>query len=480
VTTTTLHSVSRGHPGPVEQWNLCDLRPATLNGHVYRPVLASDPAVKDLAASIRAQGLLDPILVTQDRVIISGHRRHCACGLAGLYVVPVRVWPVCSTDPKFTELLVSANKQRVKSMDEILREELALRAGEDWDSECAIERLREHRRAAARVDVDTIEIEGSKRRCKISPAKQEMLDAVLAVLRAYREFLPVTVRRVHYALLNDPPRRNATGRKNGAGRYANGLKSYKDLSDLLTRARHEGLVPWSWIIDPTRPVTSYYCHANLQDFIREELDDFLVGYQRDYLQSQPNHFELVGEKLTLDGIIKPVLAEYQIRVTVGRGYSSYSKLKEMANRFRKSGKQNLVVLFLDDFDPEGDNIPHAFVRNLRDDHKIPEGRLRGVRVALTVGQVAELELPEKLEAKKTSSRYKAFSRKYGDSVHELEAVPPETLQEILRSAVESVLDMELFNAEREQEAKDAADLERIRRRAMAQLGVPEGDGGIPD
>jgi hypothetical protein len=250
--------------GQIVLRKLDELRPAALNDKIYHPVSKSDPAVLALAERIRLRGLLEPIVITTDDVILGGHRRRVACQLAGLEWVPVRVYPIVSTSPEFPAVLVDFNSQRVKGVDEIVREEIVMAKPLE-----AHGRLLHHRRVSAAVGVENIVIRGEKWRCKITAVKQPMMDAVLAALEEYRDFLPVTVRRIHYALLNRPPLRHAGWEDS---RYRNDLKSYKDLSDLLTRAREEGLVPWELIHDPTRPVTEWDCHRNTQDFVREQLE----------------------------------------------------------------------------------------------------------------------------------------------------------------------------------------------------------------
>lgn len=51
----------------------------------------SAESVQELADSIRAQGILQPLVVAPDGVIIAGHRRYEAAKLAGLTEVPVVV-----------------------------------------------------------------------------------------------------------------------------------------------------------------------------------------------------------------------------------------------------------------------------------------------------------------------------------------------------------------------------------------------------
>ncbi|MCH7633799.1 MAG: hypothetical protein IIA36_03780 [Proteobacteria bacterium] len=166
--------------------------------------------------------------------------------------------------------------------------------------------ITEHRRNASQVSLDAIQIKGVKVRSKITKAKQPMLNAIRRILRERRKFLPLTVRAIHYALLNDPPLKHASKPDSV---YVNDQDSYKALDELLVRARLASLIPHSVIHDPTRPVTTWKVHQNPRVFVRDELDGFLKGYYRDLMQSQPNHIEIIGEKNTVDPIMKSVAGE---------------------------------------------------------------------------------------------------------------------------------------------------------------------------
>ena len=115
---------------------------------------------------------------------------------------------------------------------------------------------------------------------------------------------------------------------------------------------------------------------------------------------------------------------------------------QLAQRYSKSGKDRLVLLFLADFDPEGTNIPETFVASLRDEFGVKD--VTAVRVALTDAQVTEHNLPLSATAKKKSTRTKSFVRDHGEAVYELEALQPAVLEQILRDAIVSVLDTDLF------------------------------------
>ena len=104
---------------------------------------------------------------------------------------------------------------------------------------------------------------------------------------------------------------------------------------------------------------------------------------------------------------------------------------------------------------------------MRDDFGVDQ--IEPVKVALTSGQVEEMNLPPILKAKKTSSRYKGFVAEHGDDVFELEAVPPDQLQVLLRNAIDSVIDAKAFNAEVEEEKRDAAYLDGVRRQVHDML-----------
>ena len=68
-----------------------------------------------------------------------------------------------------------------------------------------------------------------------------------------------------------------------------------------------------------------------------------------------------------------------------------------------------------------------------------------------------------MEAKKSSSQYQKFYDRYGtDDVFEVEALRPAQLQTLLEEAIDSVMDLDLFNQEREKEKSDAADIEAYR------------------
>ena len=74
-----------------------------------------------------------------------------------------------------------------------------------------------------------------------------------------------------------------------------------------------------------------------------------------------------------------------------------------------------------------------------------------------------------MTAKEGSSHFIKFTSKNGTNVFELEALEPQVLQQILREAIDSVLNIDAINREIEAERTDAAFLEVTRQRVQHAL-----------
>ena len=97
---------------------------------------------------------------------------------------------------------------------------------------------------------------------------------------------------------------------------------YRAAVDVAARARIQGVLPWQAIADETRPVDSNRAFHDLGEFFRQETEDFLSGYWRDLLQSQPHHIEIVAEKLTVRSILARIAREHTMPLTISRGMCS--------------------------------------------------------------------------------------------------------------------------------------------------------------
>ena len=362
-----------------------DIRPSPENEKLYRPVSLDDPEIVAMAASIQRLGIKEPLVITRDNFILSGHRRHAGARLAGLKVLPCRVEPIDrEAEPdRFMVLLREYNRQREKSFDEKVREICV-----SLNPARAHESLIAHRELKSSLTAKTLFIRNIKTRSAISDARKPFLHEIAKVLGELRPYWPVSLRQVHYNLLNNPPLTHASKR---GSRYKNNLKCYSALSDLATRARLEGLIPSGSIGDETRPITIAQCWREPGIFISEQCDSLLTGYYRDTMQSQPNHVEILVEKNTAANSVQRVALEYRIPMTSGRGFCSLPPRQAMAKRFQDSGKEKLVLIILSDFDPSGEEIAHSFARSMRDDFGIEN--VSAIRAGLTLEQVNTMTHP---------------------------------------------------------------------------------------
>jgi hypothetical protein len=303
----------------------------------------------------------------------------------------------------------------------------------------------------------------ARRRSNISDAKRPMLEAAIDIINQYKNYWPLTLRQIHYRMLVKGVLRNAN---NPDSVYVNTQQSYKDLSDLLTRARLDFDVPWASMHDPTRPRTSWLQWENVEPYMREQLDEFLCNYKRNLLQTQPAYVELVVEKITVHDIAKRAAGYYHVPVGVGRGYTSVTSLDDTASRFHDSGKDHFILLIAGDFDPEGENICETWAACLREEHSVEN--LTAVKVGVNPDQVTEFNLSP-LPIKKTSSRAAGFEAVHGEDVYELEAFEPDQLQTIIRDAIRDVLDLDLFREEQRRESEDACHLMACRKQVQELL-----------
>ncbi len=443
-----------------------EIFPSEANDEIYGQISRDDPDIVALAESIGERGILEPIVISEDDYIVSGHRRWHAARRAGLETVPCRVLRINRWDDEdgWLRLLVAFNGQRVKDAAVQFREEVVQSNPEE-----IYQALLAEREARLSLNVEPLDVRArSSARCKISRAKQPLLDAATEVIEDLREYWPLNDRQIHYQLATNYDVLLHASKPDS--KYVNDDRSWRAVIDILTRGRFEGYIEQESLDDQTRPVQTFAVWRSPAQLVREHLDGFLKSYWRDPMQSQPDYVEIHCEKNTVFPSCKRAAQDYAIPVSSGRGFASVPCRREMLKRWKVSGKERLVILFATDLDPEGWQIPHSFARSLIDDFGVPESKIVAHRVALNQEHVERFGLPTKLNAKESSANYKTFVEETGSKhAYELEALPPDALEELIRDAIEGVIDRDLLNAEIAAEREDAAKLDAIRRRAKELL-----------
>lgn len=453
---TTADGPASPKTSTVEYRNIIDVHPSPENDDLYQPVSDDDEEFVSLIESVKADGILDPIIITEDGYILSGHRRRAAAMRAGLDVVPVRIqrgvrWDETPTD-EFRRLLAEFNvSQRRKTAGERLRERLAI-----------TEPNRHQQIVAARLEglqptKNVITTNGAIRRSSIGVDRRQFLDAVLGILKSCKEYLPVSARHIHYQLATRQAIRNSrTGTV-----YENDNASSRALSRLLTEARVSGDIPMDWIVDETRPETVWQTCTGVDQFVRRQFDAMRAAYWLDLMADQPAHIEIVCEKLTLKSQVEKVAMEYTIPSTIARGKCSIPPRHHVFERWKASGKKSLTIIILADWDPDGLVIADMWHKSLIGDFNVPPESLTCIRAGVNPDHAGELDLPRSIEAKPSSPTYKKFVAEHGCDVFELDAVPMPELHRILREAIESVVDRDAYERQVELEKRQAQALDAV-------------------
>jgi hypothetical protein len=271
--------------GKVINIRLSVLHPSPENDWIYRQ---DDEAIQELADRMKKEGQLEPLIVTADNYIVAGHRRYAALLLnkeTFARCIRLQVERRSMSKDDYVRLLRAHNRQREKTADEKVREELIDITPDTVDSL--------YRRRQAIIDspsqngVQQLRVEGSKRRYEISEDKAEHVKNILKVLEERRAYWPLSDRGVHYQLLNYHfvrgyyhPRREDEdwGGPPRVLRYMNDRHSYQATVDLLVRLRLDGTIPWEALADPTRPVKEFRPFDNIRKFVQQQKDKLFVGY----------------------------------------------------------------------------------------------------------------------------------------------------------------------------------------------------------
>lgn len=219
-------------------------------------------------------------------------------------------------------------------------------------------------------------------------------------------------------------------------------RSYQNLCALAAKARYAGLIDWEAIEDRGRQPNTPSEWSTLGGLV----DSAARAFRLPRWDGQRYYVEVWVEKDALASVLEPIAAEYHVTLMANRGYSSASAMYAAAQRFVEgcgAGKffqrRWPVLFYIGDHDPSGEDM----VRDIRD--RLGEFGCRPelLKLALTMEQVREHNPPPN-PAKRTDSRYRRYAAKHGTQSWEVDALPPDVLQGLVRSALDGKVDMRLM------------------------------------
>lgn len=241
----------------------------------------------------------------------------------------------------------------------------------------------------------------------------------------------LTVRQIFYRLVS-------------SGFIQNTINSYKLFDRMITRGRERGDIDARSIVDRARQVMGGdYGYASVQDFVRtkiSELED-TEQYTRRIWDDQPQYVEAWVEKDALATLFSSIADGYRVVTYPSRGYSSYTKVYEAINkRFSLYGNRPITILHFSDHDPSGLNMTEDIQSRL---YRYGS-HAKVKRIALTYIQVRQFGL-EPMPTKISDSRWREYSLQYGNQCWELDALPPNELQNIIRDSIKGHIDVSRWN-----------------------------------
>ena len=218
------------------------------------------------------------------------------------------------------------------------------------------------------------------------------------------------------------------------GFIPNTLKSYKRFGDLIDDGRMCGMIDWLRIEDRTRNMQRLSRWSSAEDMLATAAG----GFHMDRWATQDTRVEVWVEKEGLVGIFSEICDRFDVPYFACKGYTSQSEMWRAACRIKdysRDGKR-AVILHFGDHDPSGIDMTRDIGKRLETFGAVVEMR----RLALNMDQIEEHNPPPN-PAKMTDSRFKGYAAKFGDESWEIEALPPNTVNALVKDHVDELRDM---------------------------------------
>lgn len=259
-------------------------------------------------------------------------------------------------------------------------------------------------------------------------------DAIVAAVEADK---PVTLRGVYYRVVS-------------AGAVEKTEAGYDLIGRQLIKLRAAGRVSYWDIVDGTR--ATY--RPRTYDGIDGLLADASKSYRRGLWADSRCDVMLFSEKDAITGVIYQVTDDYDVPLSIVRGYSSVTLAWKVAQSIKAAMKRRKQVYLyqLGDHDPSGVDAWRSFQKRVTEfveETYLTEGWVFFERLAVTPEQIVTMSLPTR-PTKPKDSRAAGFS---GGSV-EVDAIPASTLRQLVRDAVEQHVDAEALRITRIAEASE--------------------------
>jgi hypothetical protein len=253
-------------------------------------------------------------------------------------------------------------------------------------------------------------------------ATLELLEQVRTVLGEYENYLPLTIRQIFYRLV-------------GVHAYDKTEQAYERLCEHLNRARRARLISWDVIRDDGGVVEEPDQWTGAEQFwatVRVMAEDFKL----DRSDGQRSRLVVMCEAAGMAPQLGRVADPFGVTVMSGGGFDSLTDKHKFAAALASQGRPT-EVLDVGDHDPSGAHKYLAFLEDVEAFTRDLGGNATFTRLAVTPEQIRRYRLP-------TAPPKDTDRRAFNGQTCQAEALPPDVLTDILRTAIEQRTDRRAF------------------------------------
>ena len=203
---------------------------------------------------------------------------------------------------------------------------------------------------------------------------------------------------------------------------------YRKVQAQVLKLRQEGRLPYRCITDSTR----FMRKPRSFDGWEEALEDTARLYRKNLWSRADLEVEIWLEKSALAGVIYPVTAEYDVPLMCTGGFSSETFAHEAVASMRGTGR-SLLVYALYDFDRSGQDACASLKEKVERFGDLYDVDVAFETLGLSYQQVVSMDLP----TRPAKSRTPADRRWEYPFAAELDAIPPDDLRDLVRTAIET-------------------------------------------
>lgn len=278
-------------------------------------------------------------------------------------------------------------------------------------------------------------------------ATRETIDHANRICRDYQaQGYNLTLRQLYYQFVSQDL-------------IPNSDESYDRLGKIVSDARLYGLLDWDFIQDRSRNVHGgWWGYDDPGHFLR----NVARGYVEALWDGQDYRPEVWVEKQALEDVIRRACGPDRVPYLACKGYMSQSEMYAAAKRFEQHRDEGLtpVVIHLGDHDPSGIDMTRDIKARLEE---MSWGDVDVRRIALNMDQVTRYSPPPN-PAKVTDSRGADYVARFGRSSWELDALQPATIVALIQDELETMIDRDRLEENREHEAENEERITTITQR----------------